>query len=313
MDPRELSKNGPTPRPPVGAAARSSASSSGGSSGSGDPKSSQGPAEGSKKPTDAREDSKTMGFFSHVDELRARVMRCLYVFMAGFIFFFYYSEPILEFLRRPLFKALPPEQQKLYFTSLFENFLTHLKIAGYASAFFLSPYFFYQIWGFIAPGLLPRERKYAVPFVAAATFFFIGGAAFAYGVLFPVGFKYFVTFGGPSDVPLLTIDSYYGTALKLMLLFGLSFELPVFVSLLGFLGVVSSKVLQDQRRTAIIGITVMAALFAPPDAMSMILLAVPLVLLYEAAIWVVVLFERSRSKQAQSSVSAADPSSGASA
>jgi sec-independent protein translocase protein TatC len=114
-------------------------------------------------------------------------------------------------------------------------------------------------------------------------------------------------------VPLLTIDSYYGTALKLMLLFGLSFELPVFVSLLGFLGVVSSKVLQDQRRTAIIGITVMAALFAPPDAMSMILLAVPLVLLYEAAIWVVVLFERSRSKQAQSSVSAADPSSGASA
>ena len=245
-----------------------------------------------------------MGFFSHVDELRARVMRSLYVFLGGFVFFFYYSEPILAFLRKPLFDALPPDQRKLYFTSLFENFLTHLKIGGYASLFFLSPYFFYELWGFVAPGLYARERRMAFPFIAAATAFFIGGAAFAYTVLFPVGFKYFVTFGGPSDVPLLTIDSYYGTALKLMLLFGLSFELPVLVSLLGFLGVVSAQTLRDQRRTAIIGITVMAALFAPPDAMSMILLGTPLVLMYEGAIWVVALFERTRRKKAEAEAGA---------
>ena len=290
MDPRELAKNAPTPRPPSGASARSS--------GRPEDSSGQDQTRESKKP--ARDEAKTMGFFSHIEELRMRVMRCLYVFIGGFMVFFYFSEPILAFLRKPLFDVLPPEQQKLYFTSLFENFLTHLKVAGYASAFFLAPYFFSQLWAFVAPGLLPRERKYAVPFVFAATFFFVAGAAFAYGVLFPVGFKYFVTFGGPADVPLLTIDSYYGTALKLMLLFGLSFELPVLVSLLGFLGVVSAKTLQEQRRTAIIGITVMAALFAPPDAMSMILLGTPLVLLYEAAIWVVVLFERSKAKAAAS-------------
>jgi sec-independent protein translocase protein TatC len=242
-----------------------------------------------------------MGFFSHIDELRGRVMRCLYVFIAGFMLCFYFAEPILAFLRKPLFDALPPDQQKLYFTSLFENFLTHLKVAGYASAFFFSPYYFSQIWAFVAPGLLPRERKFAVPFVGAATFFFLAGAGFAYGVLFPVGFKYFVEFGGPADVPLLTIDSYYGTALKLMLLFGLSFELPVLVTFLGFLGVVSSQTLQEQRRTAIIGITVMAALFAPPDAMSMILLGTPLVLLYEASIWVVALFERAKLKREHAS------------
>ena len=230
---------------------------------------------------------KTMGFFDHFDELRERLMRCLIIFGIGFCVFYTVAEPILEFLRRPLFAALPLDQRKLYFTSLFENFMTHLKISGYASIFFFSPFYFYQIWGFISPGLHSHERKWVVPFVTLATLFFLGGAAFSYYVLMPVGFKYFVTYGAPTDVPLLTIDSYYGTVLKLMLLFGVSFELPVFICLLGFLGLVDAPFLREQRRSAIIFITVLAALFAPPDAMSMLLLAVPLIFLYEASIWVV--------------------------
>lgn len=236
-----------------------------------------------------------MGFFEHLDELRLRFMKVLYVFMAGFIFtYFVTNEFVFEFLRRPLFNALPPEHQKLYFTHLFENFLTHLKIAGYSSVAVISPYLFYQVWAFIAPGLHPRERKMVIPFITATVGFFVGGALFAYYVLFPVGFKYFVSYGGPTDVALLTIDSYYGTCLKLMMLFGLAFELPVIITFLGFLGVFSSSMLRAQRKTAIIIITAMSAVFAPPDAISMLILMGPLIAMYEASIVVVAMFERAR-------------------
>src|SRR4051812_16629506 len=126
-----------------------------------------------------------MGLYEHIDELRIRLMRCLVVFTVGFMIGYLLAEPMLGVLRKPLFAVLPADQQKLYFTNLFETFLTHLKIGGYASLFFFSPYYFYQIWGFISPGLLPREKKMAIPFVIAATVCFVGGACFAFFVLFP--------------------------------------------------------------------------------------------------------------------------------
>ncbi len=236
----------------------------------------------------------SMTFYEHVDELRVRLMRCLVVFGIGFVLCYFVSEPILTFLRRPLFAVLPLEQQKLYFTNLFETFLTHLKISGYASLFFFSPYYFYEVWGFISPGLNSNEKKMAIPFISAASLCFIGGACFAYFAVFPFGFKYFVTYGSPTDVPMLTIDAYYSTCLKLLTLFGLAFELPVFICLLGFLGVVDSPFLKQNRRTAILIITVISAVFAPPDAVSMLMLGVPLVLLFEGSILVVAAIEKKR-------------------
>jgi sec-independent protein translocase protein TatC len=240
---------------------------------------------GHSAPREAR-----MAFFDHLDELRSRLMRCLYVFFAGFAGCYFIADQVMAFLRAPLFAIMPADQQKLYFTSLFENFLTHIKIAGYSAVFVLAPYFFYEIWGFISPGLHAREKKLVIPFVGGATFFFLVGASFAYYVLFPVGFQYFISYGGPGEIPLLTIESYYNTVLKLILLFGLAFELPVLICLLGALGVVDAAVLKEHR----IGITIVAAMFAPPDAMSMILLGLPLVMLYEASIWVVGWMNRGR-------------------
>jgi sec-independent protein translocase protein TatC len=250
---------------------------------------------------------RNMSFYEHFDELRVRLMRCLAVFFIGFILCYSFSEPILSFLRRPLFDVLPEEQQKLYFTSLFENFLTHLKISGYASLFVFSPYFFSEFWGFIAPGLYPKERKLVVPFVLAASAFFIGGASFAYYGLFPVGFKFFITYGAASDFPMLTIDSYYGTCLKLLLLFGIAFELPVLICLLGFLGLVDAPLLREHRRSAILVITVLSALFAPPDAVSMLILGIPLVFMYEGAIWVVQWTGRPRVRSESTSSSNDEP------
>jgi len=238
-----------------------------------------------------------MGFWQHLDELKARLVRCLIVFLAGFaLCYFFTNRAVLEFLQKPLFLALPPDQHKLYFTSLFENFMTHLKIAGYSSLFLFCPYYFFQLWSFIAPGLHPKERKMVLPFIFSASFFFIAGGAFAYYVLFPVGFKFFVSYGLPSDMPLLTIDAYYGTCLKLIFLFGAAFELPVLMVLLGFLGILQSSQLKEQRKNAIIGITVVAAFIAPPDAVSMLLLMGPLILMYEGARIVIGTFEKKRAK-----------------
>lgn len=239
-----------------------------------------------------------MGFWQHLDELKARLVRCLFVFFAGFLLcYFFTNKWVFAFLQKPLFNALPPGQQKLYFTSLFENFFTHLKIAGYSSLFLFSPFYFYQLWAFISPGLLAKERKLVFPFVAAATFFFLAGGAFAYWVLFPIGFKFFVSFGLPGDAPLLTIDSYYGTCLKLMFLFGAAFELPVLLILLGFLGILDSSTLRGQRRNAFMAITIVSAFVAPPDAISMLLLMAPLALMYEGATLVVALIEKKRQKE----------------
>lgn len=240
----------------------------------------------------------TMSFFEHLDELRVRVIRALYVFLGGFLIsYFFITQYILIFLKQPLFKILPPEQHKLYFTSLFENFLTHLKVSSVVSLFILAPYFFYEIWGFISPGLYEKEKKWVIPFILIATAFFFTGGLFAYYILFPAAFKFFIFFGAESDIPLLTINDYYTTCLKLILLFGIAFEFPVILGLLGFLGVVDSQFLKQNRRNAILIISIMSALFAPPDALSMIILIVPVYLLFELTIVFIQKIEKRRKNE----------------
>lgn len=239
-----------------------------------------------------------MSFLGHIDEFRKRLIRCLWLFLIAFGLCYTFSDFFLAFLRKPLFENVPPEYQKIYFTHLFENFLTHLKVSVYAGFLIISPYCCYEFWGFVSPGLYPKERRFIIPLIFFAVFFFIGGASFAYWVLLPVAFKYFIHYGSPdTEMPLITMDGYYGTCMKLLLLFGLAFELPVLVCVFGYFHLVDASFLRQHRKTAILLITVLSALFAPPDALSMIILGVPLVLLYEMSILVVQWLGRKRKRK----------------
>lgn len=233
-------------------------------------------------------------FWDHLEELRSRLMSCLYVFLVTSVIGWLVRIPILEFLKAPLFQALPPDKRHLYFTGLFDSFFNHLQIAMLAGVFLGSPFFIYQIWAFVGPGLHKHEQKAAVPFVAAGTIFFFAGAAFAYYLVLPVGFKFFLEFGQPMDLPMITVKEYFTILFRLLLLFGASFELPVILVLLAKLGLISYATLSAHRRTAVIAITLACAMFAPPDIMSMVLMMAPLYVFFEGAVQVIRIMEKKK-------------------
>lgn len=236
-------------------------------------------------------------FWDHLEELRDRLMRCLYVLLATSVIGYAVRMPVLEFLKAPLFQALPPEKRNLYFTGLFESFFNHLQISILAGVFIGSPFFIYQIWAFVAPGLHAHEKKNVVPFVAAGTLFFFLGAAFAYYLVLPVGFKFFVEFGAPQDVPMITVKEYFSVLFRLLLLFGASFEFPIILVLLAQMGLVTAAFLREQRRTVIIAITVASALFAPPDVLSMLMMMAPLYLFFELALVLISFLEKKKASR----------------
>ena len=233
-------------------------------------------------------------FWDHLEELRGRFMNCLYALLVTSMAGYTIRQPLLAFLKAPLFKAMPPEKQHLYFTGLFESFFNHLQIAILAGVFIGSPYFLYQIWSFISPGLHQHEKKLAFPFIAAGTVFFFSGAAFAYYLVLPVGFKFFIEFGAPQDVPMITVKEYFAVLFRLLLLFGACFELPVILVLLARLGLISAGFLKTHRRNVVIGITLASALFAPPDVLSMLMMMTPLYLFFEGAIIVISMMEKKK-------------------
>lgn len=231
-------------------------------------------------------------FWDHLEELRARLMNCLYALLFTSVAGYFVRHPVLDFLKKPLFQALPPDKQQLYFTGLFESFFNHLQVSLLIGVFLGSPFFAYQIWSFVGPGLHSHEKKMAVPFVFAGTLFFFLGAAFAYYMVLPVGFKFFVEFGAPQDMPLITVREYFSTLFRLLLLFGVSFEFPVILVLLAKMGVINAGMLRAQRRNVVIGITLISALFAPPDVMSMLMMMAPLYLFFEGALVVISFLEK---------------------
>ena len=223
---------------------------------------------------------------AHLEELRKRLIRVMVVVGMSFGVCYTFKDWSFQVITRPLVEVLP-QHSSLIYTGLPEAFFIHMKIAFFASLFLTSPYTLFQIWKFISPGLYAKEKKYVIPFVISSTLLFVGGVLFGYFIALPPAFKFFVSFSTDALKPMVSFREYLGLTLKFLLAFGLSFELPVFMFFLTKLGIVDAAVLARQRRYAILVIFIAAAVLTPsPDVLSQILMAVPLMLLYEVSIGV---------------------------
>jgi sec-independent protein translocase protein TatC len=238
-------------------------------------------------------DDKPMPLLDHLVELRRRLMWAIGAFIVCFLGSYYFANSIYFFLAEPLATVLREQgtpDPRLIYTQLYEAFFTRIKVAFFAGAFISFPVMANQIWLFIAPGLYRSEKRAFLPFLAATPVLFLLGAALAYYFVFPFAWRFFASFqsdtgGGGVPIELLPrVSEYLDLVMKLIFAFGLTFELPVLLTLLAKVGIVSSKGLKKFRRYAYVGMFVIAAILAPPDVITQTGLALPLIALYEISI-----------------------------
>jgi len=229
-----------------------------------------------------REDEK-LPFTSHLEELRKRLITAFIAVGVGFVLSFGFKERLFGILVQPLINVMK-EGENLIYTGLPEAFFTYLKVSLLTGLIVASPILLYQFWMFVAPGLYRKERRLMVPIVILSSFFFIGGALFGYFVVFPWGFKFFLGFATDTIRPLPSMKEYFGFSAKLLLAFGLVFELPLVLTFMAKLGIVSVDFLKKNRKYALLLFFAGAAILTPPDVITQILMALPLMVLYEISI-----------------------------
>lgn len=226
----------------------------------------------------------------HLRELRKRIVYTFFSILILFILCYWKSEYIYNFVIRPVSPLLTDNVQ-LAMLTLTEGFLTELKMCMLGAIFLSTPFILVQLWLFVAPGLYKEERRYLVGFVFFASVLFLLGAAFAYYVVFPLGVKFLTSFGTKWGLNVnLTISGYLSFVMRILIAFGMSFELPVVVFFLTKIGIVNVDMLKKYRKFAIVGIFILAAVITPPDVISQLLMAAPLLILYEISIWIAKVF-----------------------
>lgn len=234
-----------------------------------------------------------MTFTEHLEELRRCLLKSLaaIILTSGVCYFF--SDSIFRFIVAPLQQSLPPGQN-LIGTGVTEAFFTEIKVALAAGVFFSSPAIFYQIWRFLSPGLSGSERRLVLPFVLCATAFFVGGALFCYFIVLPVAFVYFIEqYGTIGVTPAIRIGEYFTFFFRMVLAFGVTFELPVFTFFLVRLGLWNYRLMLSTFRYALVAIFIVAAILTPtPDIINQSLLAGPMLLLYVVSIGVAYLWRK---------------------
>ncbi len=243
--------------------------------------------------TDAPEHSETLTshtLLTHLIDFRRRLIWSMLAIVAGFIVSYIFAPEIYAFLVHPLASATEGEQRRLIYTGLTEAFVTYIKLALWSGCFLSFPVIAAQVWMFVAPGLYKHERRAFLPFLVATPILFLMGAAMAYYLVFPLAWKFFLSFEVPAMAGSLPIQlearvsEYLSLSMTIIFAFGLAFELPVILVLLARIGVLSSAQLSQFRRYAIVLIFVAAAILTPPDVISQLCLAFPLMILYEVSV-----------------------------
>jgi sec-independent protein translocase protein TatC len=236
---------------------------------------------------------KPMPLLDHLVELRTRLLWSMGGFLVAFFVCYHFSGDIYSFLARPLAEVLESKTgtpRALIYTQLFEAFFTYVRVAFFGAAFISFPLVATQLWLFVAPGLYRSEKRALLPFLAATPILFVAGAALAYYFVFPFAWRFFLSFesqtgGGGIPIELMPkVGEYLDLVMKLIFAFGIAFQLPVALSLMAKVGIISSKGLKRYRRYAYVGMFVIAAVLAPPDVITQCGLALPLIGLYEISI-----------------------------
>ena len=226
-----------------------------------------------------------MTLLDHLGELRSRLVRGFVAVLIAFFGCYSFAKELFHALSQPLLAVMPADAKFIY-TGVAEGFFVDLKVGFVAALFVASPYLFYQIWAFVAPGLYEEEKRYAIPLALCSAVFFIGGAAFCYLVVFPFAFTFFLSYSTESIVAMLSISEYLSFALKMLIAFGLIFEMPLFAFFLSRMGLITAQKMRRARKYSVLGVFIVAAILTPPDVFSQILMAIPMLLLYEISILV---------------------------
>ena len=249
-----------------------------------------------KKDNADEPNEKVMPFLDHLEELRQRLLKSIFSIMIFSIAAYFFSKQIMKILLLPY-----PKAEKLIFLSPTEGFITYIKISVFIGIIVSLPVIFYQLWKFVAPGLYKKEKKYVPMIVFFSTLFFLTGALFCYFIIIPYGLKFLLGFGTDQLEPNIQIKEYLKFVTLLILVFGIIFELPLLSYFLTKMELITPEFIRAKRRYGIVLIFILAAILTPPDVVTQLFLAGPLIILYEISIWVSKVVMVRKAKQANDS------------